>query len=85
MDSVTISVRLPVTSRSEVDERKLSRELLELWVLEELRQGRMTHVRAAHELDMVLDDLYALADEHGIYAVDYPAEDLDRELRLLTR
>jgi hypothetical protein len=51
-----------------------------LWALDEVRQGRLTRVRAAHLLGRGLDDFLRVASEHGLNAIDYDLEDFQREL-----
>jgi hypothetical protein len=51
-----------------------------LLVIDEVRAGRLTRAGAARALDMPLDDFLIAAGEHGLYAIDYSPDDLDREL-----
>jgi hypothetical protein len=54
--------------------------LRSLWALDEIRQARMTRVRAAHVLGLGLDELLRTASEHGVDAMDYDVDDFRREL-----
>jgi predicted HTH domain antitoxin len=63
------------------DERAIASRLRLLFILDEVRSGRLTRVSAAHALGMPLDDFLGAASRRGIYAIDYDVEDFERELR----
>lgn len=77
--SVTITVDLPPGEESETPE-VLAARLKLLWALDEVRQGRMTRVRAAQVLGVGIDDFLAQATAHGVEAIDYDLEDFQKEL-----
>lgn len=76
---VTIAVDLPSNASREAPEA-LARRLRLLWVLDEVRCGRLTRVRAASELGLSIDALLSEAAAHGVDAIDYDLSDLRDEL-----
>lgn len=77
--TVTVTLDLPPDADSEGPD-ELVRRLRLLWALDEVRQGRLTRVRAAHVLGLGLDEFLRLASEHGLNAIDYELDDFRREL-----
>jgi hypothetical protein len=77
--TVTVTLDLPPDAAHERPE-VLARRLTLLWVLDEVRQGRMTRRRAAGVLGTSLDDFLREATEHGLDTIDYDLDDFRREL-----
>jgi hypothetical protein len=77
--TVTVTLDLPPHADAESPD-ELVRRLRLLWALDEVRQGRLTRVRAAHVLGLGLDDFLRVATEHGLDAIDYDLDDFRREL-----
>lgn len=77
--TVTVTLDLPPDADAESPD-VLVRRLRLLWALDEVRQGRLTRVRAAHVLGLGLDDFLRVATEHGLDAIDYDLDDFRREL-----
>jgi len=77
--TVTVTLDLPPDADAESPD-ELVRRLRLLWALDEVRQGRMTRVRAAHVLGLGLDDFLRVASEHGVDAIDYDVDDFRQEL-----
>jgi hypothetical protein len=59
---------------------ELAQRLRLLWVLDEVRQGRMRRLRAAHLVGLGLDEFLRRASNHGLDAIDYGVEDFRSEL-----
>jgi predicted HTH domain antitoxin len=76
---VTVSVELPADAQRESPDALADRLRL-LWVLDEVREGRMTRVRAAELAGLSLDALLREAAVRGIDAIDYDLDDFRREL-----
>jgi predicted HTH domain antitoxin len=76
---VTVSVDLPSDAGREPIEALTGRLRL-LWALDEVRQGRMTRVRAAEIVGLGLDAFLHEAASRGIDAIDYDLEDFRQEL-----
>jgi predicted HTH domain antitoxin len=77
--TVTVALDLPPDATAETPDELVQRLRL-LWALDEIRQGRMTRVRAAHLLGLGLDDFLQVASEHGLHAIDYDLDDFQQEL-----
>ena len=77
--SVTVTLDLPLGAEAEPAEGLAARLKL-LWALDEVRQGRMTRVRAAQVLGVGLDDFLSRAAAHGVDAIDYELDDFQKEL-----
>ncbi len=77
--TVTVTLDLPLHGEHEHPEA-LARRLTLLWVLDEVRQGRMTRRRAASALGTNFDDFLREASEHGIDTIDYDLDDFRQEL-----
>jgi predicted HTH domain antitoxin len=77
--TVTVTLELPPDGEVE-GPRELARRLQLLWVLDEVRQGRITRLRAAHALGLGLDDFLRQAGERGLDAIDYDVDDFRRDL-----
>ena len=71
--------RLPRGAEGESAE-ELARRLRLLWVLDEVRQGRMTRIRATHLVGLGLEEFLWLQSNHGLDALDYELEDFRSEL-----
>jgi predicted HTH domain antitoxin len=76
---VTVSVDLPPDAERESIEALKGRLRL-LWALDEVRQGRMTRVRAAEVVGLGLDAFLREAAMRGVDAIDYDLDDFRREL-----
>jgi predicted HTH domain antitoxin len=77
--TVTVTLDLPPDAEAEHPD-ELARRLQLLWVLDEVRQGRMTRARAASVLGLSLDEFHRQASERGLDAIDYDLDDFRREL-----
>ena len=77
--TVTVTLDLPPDADGDSPD-ELARRLRLLWALDEVRQGRMTRVRAAHLVGLSLDDFLRQASNHGLDAIDYDVEDFRTEL-----
>ena len=77
--TVTVTLDLPPDAAQEQPE-VLARRLTLLWVLDEVRQGRMTRLRAAGVLGTSLDEFLREATDHGLDTIDYDLDDFRREL-----
>ena len=77
--TVTVTLDLPPDADGDSPD-ELARRLRLLWALDEVRQGRMTRVRAAHLVGLGLDDFLRQASNHGLDAIDYDVEDFRTEL-----
>lgn len=78
---VIVSVDLPPDARREPVEA-LAQRLRLLWVLDEVRQGRLTRVRAAALAGLGLDSFLREAAVRGVDAIDYDLDDFQQELAL---
>jgi predicted HTH domain antitoxin len=78
---VTITVELPPDAVREPLEALAARLRL-LWVLDEVRQGRVTRVRGAQIVGLDLDAFLREAAAHGVDAIDLDLEDFRQELGL---
>jgi predicted HTH domain antitoxin len=76
---VTVSVDLPPDAGREPIEALTGRLRL-LWALDEVRQGRMTRVRAAEVVGLGLDAFLREAATRGVDAIDYDLDDFRQEL-----
>ncbi len=76
---MTVSLDLPADAEREPIEALTGRLRL-LWALDEVRQGRMTRVRAAEIVGLGLDAFMHEAAERGIDAIDYDIDDFRQEL-----
>jgi hypothetical protein len=77
--TVTVTLDLPPDAEAESPD-ELVRRLRMLWALDEVRQGRLTRVRAASVLGLSLDGFLSEASKHGLDAIDYDLDDFRREL-----
>jgi hypothetical protein len=77
--AVTVTIHLPPDAESEEPEA-LAHRLKLLWVLDEVRQGRMTRLHAAKLMGTSLDDFLREASNHGLDAIDYELDDFRQEL-----
>ena len=77
--TVTVTLDLPPDAEGESSD-ELVRRLRMLWALDEVRQGRLTRVRAASLLGLSLDVFLSEASKHGLDAIDYDLDDFRREL-----
>jgi hypothetical protein len=66
-----VTLPLPLEGESPDD---LGRRLELLWTLDEVRQGRMTRLRAASIVGLSLDKFSSQASSHGLDAIDYDLE-----------
>jgi predicted HTH domain antitoxin len=58
----------------------VSHELRLLWIVEEVRQRRIGVGKGAELAGRPRAAFMRLLGEHGVAVIDYPVEDLDREL-----
>lgn len=77
--TVTVTLDLPPDAEGESPD-ELAQRLRLLWALDEVRQGRMTRLRAANLVGVSLDEFLQQASNHGLDAIDYDVEDFRREL-----
>ena len=77
--TVTVTLDLPPDAEGESSD-ELVRRLRMLWALDEVRQGRLTRVRAASLLGLSWDVFLSEASKHGLDAIDYDLDDFRREL-----
>lgn len=77
--TVTVPLVLPLEADAEAPEQ-LVRRLRLLWALDEVRQGRLTRLRAATQLGLSFDGFLEQASKHGLDAIDYDLDDFRREL-----
>jgi len=77
--TVKVTLHLPPDAEGEAPD-ELARRLTLLWALDEVRQGRMTRVRAASIVGLAQDAFLDEASRHGLDAIDYDLEDFRREL-----
>jgi hypothetical protein len=77
--TVTVTLDLPPDAETE-SPAELVRRLQLLWALDEVRQGRLTRLRAAALLGLSLDGFLREASTHGLDAIDYDLDDFRREL-----
>jgi len=59
----------------------LAEELRRLWLIEQVRTRRLGVGKAAELARMPRAAFMALLGQHGVPVIDYPAEDLEREIR----
>jgi predicted HTH domain antitoxin len=76
---VTVHVDLPSDADREPAEALAGRLRL-LWALDEVRQGRMTRVRAAEVVGLGLDAFLHEVALRGVDAIDYDLDDFRQEL-----
>ncbi|MEI8259447.1 MAG: UPF0175 family protein [Deltaproteobacteria bacterium] len=74
---ITFEVPEPLAKQPAADLADRARLLL---VIDEVRAGRLSRVGAARSLGMQVDAFLVAAGEHGLYAIDYDADDFRREL-----
>jgi hypothetical protein len=67
--TVTVTLDLPPDAEAENPD-ELVRRLRLLWVLDEVRQGRMTRLRGAKQLGLSLDEFLRQALNHGLDAIE---------------
>jgi predicted HTH domain antitoxin len=77
--TVKVTLDLPPDAEGEPPD-EVARRLTLLWALDEVRQGRMTRLRAASIVGLGLDEFLREASRHGLDAIDYDLDDLRREL-----
>ncbi|MEM9556262.1 MAG: UPF0175 family protein [Acidobacteriota bacterium] len=62
------------------ERRSLARELQQLWLLEEVRKGRLSTGRAAALAQLTVAEFLALMHDHGISPFNYEIDELADEL-----
>jgi hypothetical protein len=77
--TVTVTLDLPPDAGGESPD-ELAQRLRLLWVLDEVRQGRMTRLRGAKLLGFSLDEFLRQAADHGHDAIDHDVDDFRQEL-----
>lgn len=78
--TVTVTLDLPLYAEGESQD-ELVRRLRLLWALDEVRQGRLTRLRAASLIGLSLDGFLLEGSKHGLDAIDYDLDDFRGELR----
>lgn len=74
---ISIDVPAPLASRPAAE---LAERVRLVFLIDEVRAGRLTRAAAARSLGVPLDDFLIAACRHGLYAIDYDVEDFRREL-----
>ncbi len=80
---VSVHVELPRDVLGDADPAALSIELRRLWAVEQVRRHRVGVGKVAEIAEMPRASFMHLLGEHGVPVIDYPASDLEEELRLL--
>lgn len=80
---VVVAVKLPWQGRDEADRGHLGEELRLLWIIEQVRKGRVGVGKGAELAEVPRAGFMRLLGEHGVPVIDYPAADLEREARLI--
>jgi predicted HTH domain antitoxin len=83
--NVSVRVEIPwqVASATPPDITRLSRELRVLWIVDQVRQNRVTIGKGAELAELPRAAFMQLLGEHGVPVIDYPIEDLEQEIRSL--
>jgi len=77
--TVKVTLDLPADAVGESTD-ELARRLALLWALDEVRQGRITRLRAAKLVGLSPDEFLRQASNHGLDAIDHDLCDFRREL-----
>jgi hypothetical protein len=82
-DVRTIEVELPADAFHfhPWQPRQIAQDMRTLWLLEQVRQRRLGHGKAAELARIPEARFIELMGEHGISPFDYDAEELDEEFR----
>jgi predicted HTH domain antitoxin len=83
--SITVQVEIPREILGDVDPVQVGLEMRRLWVIEQVRKGRIGVGKGAEVAGMHRARFMAMLGEHGVPAIDYPVEDLREELDSLAR
>ena len=83
MTEVTIAVDVPVSGGPPVDRDALALELRRLWLIEQVRTHALGIGKASELAGMPRVAFMQLLGAHGVPVIDYPVDDLERELALL--
>ena len=81
---VTIDLPEDEVPQAVAGRRALARELRLLWVLDQVRRGKVSIGKGARLAGMGRMPFLAAMEEHGLAAIAYPAEELAHEIALLT-
>ena len=83
--TVTVRVTLPVLEGSggATDDALVGAELRRLWVIEQVRLHRVGVARGAVLAGVSRAEFMALLGTHGVPVIDYPVDELQRELQAL--
>ena len=81
--TIDVSVALPWGRAGEPDPRSLGHELRLLWLIEEVRQRRLSVGKAAALAELPRAAFMRSLGDHGVPVINYEVEDLDRELGAL--
>lgn len=86
MIPIRVTVDLPEEEvpQAVAGRRALARELRLLWVLDQVRQGKISIGKGAQFVGLGRLAFLATMEEHGLAAIAYPAEELAHEIALLT-
>jgi predicted HTH domain antitoxin len=81
-EPVTVPVDLPIGEVPSAggDVRSLASELRALWLVEQVRLRRIGIGKAAELAGMPRAAFMSLLGAHGVPVIDYPVDELDREL-----
>ncbi len=80
----TICIELPKSiTQLWKSEKELTREMKESFVLDLIRKHKISFRQGAKLLRMEYWDFLEFMSERGVPVIDYPPEDLDRELEAL--
>jgi predicted HTH domain antitoxin len=80
-----VSVDLPVDAVPTLDSAQVAGRLTLLWILDQVRQGRLSSGRGAELAQVPRYDFMVLMGKHGIPILGYDEEDFNDEIRTLRR
>jgi predicted HTH domain antitoxin len=81
--SISVHVELPRDVLGDADPAAIGVELRRLWAVEQVRRHRFGVGKGAEVAQMPRASFMRLLGDHGVPVIDYPASDLEQELRLL--
>lgn len=82
--TLSVLVELPwlAAEGAAPDEQAVSEELRLLWIVEQVRQHKLGIGKAAEHARMPRAAFMSLLGAHGVPVIDYPAGELEAELRI---
>jgi predicted HTH domain antitoxin len=83
MAHVTIPVSDNILNSLNMQIEEIAQSMREEFALKSFRDGKLTLVQAATFCGMNLYDFIAIVSQAGISIIDYPIEEVDRELAML--